>query len=289
MNYLLLVMLALMMFTMGLTLSTTDFAKVVQTPRAAIVGIFCQMMLLPAVGYLLCLIFSLSPAMTMGFMILCLSPGGVMSNYISYLARGDGALSISLTVISSLISVFSLPLMINWVQYSVGIDSTSMSLPVMQTIVFLASMTLIPVALGMLVRRFSSTLADKISSPLSALCSSLLLVYIVYVWSSRGEDIAISFAAVGPPVIALMIAISLLSFTIAKLAALPEHKVFTIVIEAGLQNSAMAFTITSVLLNDLSLGIPNMFYSMAMFVPALILVALGRRRALRRPQTLVHT
>jgi len=281
MNYLLLAMLALMLLTMGLKLSKTDFARVVQTPKAVVIGIFCQMILLPAVGYILCLLFSLSPAMTMGFMILCLSPGGVMSNYISYLARGDGALSISLTITSSLISVLSLPLMINWVQYSVGIDSTTMSLPLGQTIGFLASITLIPVSLGMLVRRMSTTLAEKISSPLSALCSTLLLIYILYIWSTRSEDIAISFAAVGPPVITLIVAISLLSFTCAKLAGLPEHRVFTIVIEGSLQNSAMAFTITSVLLNDLSLGIPNMFYSMAMFVPAFILIALGRRRELK--------
>jgi len=278
MNYLLLTMLALMMFNMGLTLSAADFAGVVKTPRAAIVGIFCQMMLLPAVGYLLCLIFSLSPAMTMGFMILCLCPGGVMSNYISYLARGDGALSISLTIASSLLSVVSLPLIINWVQYSVGIDATTLSLPVKQTITFLATMTLIPVSCGMLLRRLSSALADKISSPLSTICSLLLLVYILYAWSSRGDDIAASFAAVGPAVIALMITISLLSFSCAKLAGLSEHRVITVVIEASLQNSAMAFTITSVLLNDESLGIPNIFYSMAMLVPAFILVVLGRVR-----------
>lgn len=278
MNYLLLTMLALMMLTMGLTLSTGDFARVLQSPKAAIVGIFCQMMLLPAVGYALTLVFSLSPAMTMGFMILCLCPGGVLSNYISFLARGDGALSISLTVMSSLISIVSLPLLINWVQYSVGIDAAQMSLPVMQTIGFLASMTLLPVSAGMLIRHFSSDFADKVSSPLSGLCSAMLLIYIVYAWSTRGEDIAISFAAVGSAVIALMIAISLLSFASAKLAGLSEHRVFTVVIEASLQNSAMAFTITAVLLNDESLGIPNMFYSMAMFVPAFILVALGRRR-----------
>ncbi len=278
MNYLLLTMLALMMFTMGLTLSTSDFSALVKSPKAAFVGIFCQMMLLPSVGYVLTLVFSLSPTMTMGFMVLCLCPGGVMSNYISYLARGDGALSISLTVMSSLISIVSLPLVLNWVQYSVGIDATEMSLPIKQTIGFLASITLLPVSLGMLVRHFANNAADKISSPLSAICSVMLLIYILYAWSSRSEDIATSFAAVGSAVIALMFAISLLSFGCAKLAGLSQHRVFTVVIEASLQNSAMAFTITAVLLNDESLGIPNIFYSMAMFIPAFILVALGRRR-----------
>jgi len=271
-------MLALMMFTMGLALAIKDFAAVVQAPKAAIVGIFCQMMLLPAVGYALSVIFALSPAMTMGFMIVCLSPGGVMSNYVSYLARGDSALSISLTVLSSLITVFSLPILINWVQQSVGIDATSMSLPVKQTMVFLASITLIPVTLGMLVRRFFGSIADKLSSPLSALCSALLAIYIVYIWASKADDIAVSFAAVGPPVIALMFTISILSFACAKLANIAEHRVFTIVIEASLQNSAMAFTITSVLLQDVSLGIPNLFYSIAMFVPAFILIMLGRSK-----------
>jgi bile acid:Na+ symporter, BASS family len=270
-------MLALMMLTMGLTLTTNDFVRVFKVPTAALTGAFCQLLLLPAIGWLVIVLFKLEGDMALGLMLICLCPGGVLSNYVSFAARGDVALSVSLTVLSSFITVFSVPILLRIAQSALGANETEVTLPVWDTMQFMASITVIPVALGMLVNSRFVELAQRIAPKLSTICSVMLGIYIVYVWSNNAGNIAQGAAQIGAAVSVLILLSSLLAAGIALVVKLSPQRVITLVIETGLQNSALAFTLAVVILKNESLAIPNVFYSVAMFAPALLMVWLGRR------------
>ncbi len=275
----LLVMLALMMFTMGLSLTFADFSWVMRFPTAALLGCFCQLLLLPAIGWVIVLWSDLPPVMALGLMLICLCPGGVLSNYISFMARGDVALSVSLTVISSFITVFSVPVMLRLVQSGLGATETEVQLPVLDTMQFMAFVTVIPVGLGMLVHARSAALATKLAPWMSRISSLMLFGYILYSMSSNSANIVDAMTQTGGAVVALLLLSALISGALALAFRLSEQRVITLVIETGLQNSALAFTLAIVMLKNEALIIPNLFYSAAMFVPAFAMVALGRWRA----------
>lgn len=275
----LLVLLALMMFTMDLSLTTADFARVLKVPTAAVLGALCQLVVLPACGWLIIGLFDLRAEMALGLMLICLCPGGVLSNYISFLARADVALSVSLTVISSFVTVFSMPILLNLVQSALGDSATEIQLPILDTMQFMASITVIPVALGMLSNHHFQAVSQRLAPKLSTACSVMLGVYILYVWSSNSDNIVEGFRQVGGAVSVLLLLTSAIVGAAAALARLGSQRIITLVIETGLQNSALAFTLAVVLLKNELLAVPNVFYSVAMFVPALIMVAVGRKLA----------
>ncbi len=277
----LLVMLGLMMFTMGLSLTSADFARVLKVPTAAVLGTVCQLVVLPACGWLIIGLFDLRAEMALGLMLICLCPGGVLSNYISYLARADVALSVSLTVLSSFVTVFSVPILLNLAQSALGDSSTEIQLPILDTMQFMASITVIPVTLGMLSNHYLHELSQRSAPRLSTACSVMLGIYILYVWSNNSDNIVEGFRQVGGAVSVLLLLTSAIAGAAAALARLGSQRIITLVIETGLQNSALAFTLAVVLLKNELLAVPNVFYSVAMFVPAFIMVAVGRHLAAR--------
>ena len=272
------VLMALMMFTMGLSLIKQDLLRIVEAPKPIIVGLLCQLTLLPVIGFFVATAFQLEHHLLLGFMILCACPGGIMSNYISFTAKGDMALSISLTLVSSIICVFSIPIIINLTQAAIGGTPDDIKLPLVDTMSTIAWLTLAPITAGMVVKHRFPQLGKKLCERLTAVCSLLLISYVLYLWYLQYEAITASFSTIGLPVLLLIFATSSIAWAIGLLSRLGYSQRVTLVIETSIQNSALAFTVSVVIMNAPQYSIPTVFYTVAMFIPALILIVVGRRK-----------
>ncbi len=277
MSNLLPALMSLMMFTMGLTIAKADFLRILAMPKIIVVGLLCQLIMLPILGLVIAMGFSMSPELSMGFLATCVCPGGVLSNYVAYKAKGNVALSISLTLLSSIVTVFSIPLLLNYAQDLLGISKTVISLPLLATMFAIAKITLLPIALGMFVNYKFSSVVDKLSRVLSSFCSLMLVVYILYLWFLQKSAIVAAASEVGLPVLVLVVCAALIVYLLCKAMKIGGQDKTTLIIETSIQNSALAFTVTAVLMNNPVFAIPTVFYSVAMFIPALILIFTGRR------------
>ena len=276
MSILLPALMSLMMFTMGLTISKVDFLRILAMPKVVFLGLACQLLMLPALGLVVVSLFSMSPELSLGFLVICACPGGVLSNYVAFKAHGNVALSISLTLFSSIVTVFSIPLVVSFSQGFLGISETAISLPLLETMFTIAKITLLPIALGMLVRHKFSTVVGKLGRVLSSFCSIVLVVYILYLWFVQQDAIISAAGEVGLPIMVLVVSASSIVYLMSGFLNVSRRDRTTLVIETGIQNSALAFTVTAVLMNNLVYAIPTIFYSVAMFIPALILIFTGR-------------
>ncbi|MGB7488033.1 MAG: bile acid:sodium symporter family protein, partial [Phormidesmis sp.] len=171
--------LFIIMLGMGLGLTLSDFKRIATAPRSVLLGLFAQLVMLPLVGFLLASTFSLSPELAVGVMVLAACPGGPTSNMVTYLAGGNVALSITLTAISSLITVFTIPLVVNLsVRRFIG-ENISLQLPFGQTVVQIAVVTLIPVALGMMLHRWAPQFSAQVEKSVKWL-SLFFLALIIF-------------------------------------------------------------------------------------------------------------
>ena len=272
-------LLSLMMFTMGLSILKEDVQRVSSMPRIIIYGLSCQLMVLPVFGFLVASASGMTPELKVGFIAICACPGGVLSNYIAFKARGSVALSVSLTLFSSIITVFTIPFILNFAQIWVGVDRTSISLPLGQTMLTVAKMTVLPIALGVVVHYRFPTAAGRMIAFLSPFCSVSLASYILYLWFQQKSAIVAAAADVGLAVLALMALISTFVYLTSRLLKIHREYRTTLIIETTIQNSALAFTITAVLMNNAAYAVPTVFYSVAMFLPALLLIFIGRKTA----------
>lgn len=277
MTWLLPALLALMMFTMGLSTHLEDFRRVLSIPKLIAIGALCQLLLLPVLGYLIASSIPMSVEMKIGFMVICLCPGGILSNFVAYQAKGSVPLSVSLTVISSIVTVFSIPALLPVVQSLFGADSSTITLPFAQTLWTLAKMTIAPLALGLLLNHYWPAIAAqtrKVTNPVSSIG---LVCYILYLWFVQRGSILAAFQETGLAVLLLVCAAAACSFLLTRALNLDARYRRTIMIETCIQNSALAFTVTVVLMKAPAMSIPTVFYTVAMFMPALVLVVLGRR------------
>ncbi|WP_157976667.1 bile acid:sodium symporter family protein [Parahaliea mediterranea] len=277
MSVLLPLLLGLMMFTMGLTVTPNDLRRILVTPLPILLGLSCQLLLLPLLGFAIAQMFAMSPALQMGFIAICACPGGVLSNYIAFKARGTVALSVSLTLISSLVTVFTIPLILNIAQGMIGLDRTAIALPLVDTMLSVGRITVLPIAAGMLLRQHFPTVSLKLSQLLGRFCSLALVAYILYLWLSQREAILAAAQEVGAAVVVLVLLVSVLVYVVCRILRIDSQDRATLIIETSIQNSALAFTVTAVLMNNTLYAIPTVFYSVAMFLPAVVLIYLGRK------------
>lgn len=278
MSILLPILLALMMFTMGLAVSKQDFLRILRIPQLIAFGLLLQLLLLPAIGFVVLYLFALPAELALGFIAICACPGGVLSNYVAFKARGNVALSVSLTLFSSVITVFTIPVLMNLAQVCFDIEKSALNLPLLQTMLSIAKITLLPVALGMLLRAFREAVADSIAPYLNRFCSTALIGYIVYLWFQQREPIVAAAQEIGLAVGVLVSTVALLVVFLCNLLNIAAKERRTLVIETSIQNSALAFTVTAVLMQNPVYAIPTVFYSVAMFFPALVLIFLARRQ-----------
>lgn len=264
--------LAFMMFTMGTTLEIADFRRVAQFPKAFLLGGFLQLLSLPALAFVLATAFlksgSIEPAFAVGLIIIAACPGGVASNLMTHLSRGDTALSISLTAIISLISVLTIPLIVNLGLTHFLTDAEPVQLPLGHTVIGIFAITTIPVLLGMATNARAPEWCKRNEPLLTKLAGGLLLVLIIAGLFKDWQLLRDNFAVVGPLTLSLNLTTMLLAYGVSRLAKLNRPQSVAITFECGLQNGALAFFVSLTLLGSTQMMIPCGVYSLLMLLTA---------------------
>ncbi|MEO0537912.1 MAG: bile acid:sodium symporter family protein [Cyanobacteria bacterium P01_A01_bin.123] len=259
--------LFIIMLGMGLGLTLDDFKRILVEPKAVILGLIAQLVMLPIVGFLLASIFPLTPELAVGVMILAACPGGPTSNLVTYLARGNVALSITLTAISSLITVFTIPLVVNLSMQTFLGEGTALRLSFLTTVIQIAVITIIPVALGMVLHHYAPRFAATVETWVKWLSLFFLTLIIVGLLLKERANVATFFVQVGGVTFTLVVCTMALGYAIATLAKLDHRSATAITVEVGIQNGTLAIAIASAptFLNTPSMAIPAAIYSLLMF------------------------
>ncbi|EAZ90879.1 bile acid:sodium symporter family protein [Crocosphaera chwakensis] len=270
--------LFIIMMGMGLGLKIVDFQRILIEPKGVLFGLIAQLIILPIIGFVLAGMFSLTPELAVGVIILAACPGGATSNVISYLLRGNVALSITLTAISSLITIITIPLVINLGMQTFMATDTALQLPILKTILQIAIIIFIPIVLGMLVNHYHPKLAKKIEKIVKWLSLSFLGLIIFGLLVKGRADLLPNFLQVGGVTLSLNLVTMFLGYTMATIAKLDEKSTKTITVEVGIQNGTLAITIASVLLDSPTMAIPAGIYSLLMFLTSAGFALLMRNR-----------
>jgi len=268
----------LIMMGMGLSLKPNDFKRVLKYPKAVSVGLLNQLILLPVIGFTLANIMPLAPEYAVGVMLLVLCPGGTTSNMFSHLAKGDVALSVTMTAVASLITVFTIPVVLNLsLQHFMG-EGNEFQLPIMKTMVSLMTLTLVPIAIGMLVKAFAPNFADSTQvhvSRFGILFLTLLIVFLTYIQ----QDIVVSaFIAAGPVSLILNISTMALGYYSSRWFGLNAAQTTSVTIEVGLQNSTLSMFMALTLLANYKMSFTPAIYTLVMLFTAGVLVRFLRAK-----------
>lgn len=257
--------LFIIMMGMGLSLKLQDFAMVLTRPKAIVTGLIAQMILLPLLAYVIVLAFQLEPALGIGLIILALCPGGTTSNLYTYLAKGDVALSVSLTAVVSLIAPFTVPLLLLMFMKNLMGEGQAIELPLVKTILQLIVITIIPIGLGMLLNRFAPNFAHKAEKPVKIFSVVFLFIIIVGIVIKNKATMPGYFADIGLAALVLNLSCMVMGYLLAKGAQLNEAQSKAIGIEVGFQNGTTALLIALTLLGNSTMAAAPTVYSLIMF------------------------
>ena len=262
----------LIMMGMGLSLVTNDFKRVVKYPKAVAIGLTNQLIFLPLVGFALATSMSLEPEYAVGVMLLVLCPGGTTSNLFTYLAKGDVALSVTMTAIASVITVFTIPIVLSFsLVYFMGAGS-EFQLPVVKTMISLIALTILPVSIGMLIKRYAPNAADKTQvmvSRFGVIFLSFLVLFLSYV---QKDIIVEALIATGPVALILNVSTMALGYYTSKWFGLNPAQRRSITMEVGLQNSTLSMFMALTLLANYKMSMTPAIYTLIMFLTAGIMV-----------------
>ena len=283
--FIVLPILTLLMFDLGLTLLPRDFVFIVRKPRAALVGLFGQLIMLPLIAYAIASLFSLPPIFFIGVMLIACCPGGSSSNIFSKLAKGDVALSVSLTALSSIITLVTVPAIMQWVTVYVG-ASQGIQLPVVNLLMQNVFTMLAPIVLGILCRKYYSNVAMKIDRVLSKIAFPALMLLAGIFFVQHYDTITTHFSVLGMCVGLLLLTAVALSGVGSRCMRLNNKERRTIVIEVGMQNAAQAIAVASspFVFNDGRIAIPAIIYALLMNVVLLTYVSIIKVRAKGKEQ-----
>lgn len=259
--------LAIIMLGMGMTLVPNDFKRIFKFPKAILIGLTNQLILLPIVGFSLAILFDLNPIMAVGLMILASCPGGPTSNLITQVCRGNIALSVTLTALASFISILIIPFILSYSLKYFGSDTgASIELPIVDTILQIMVITVIPILLGMFIRKWKPEFAISMEKTMRIASTVLfILVFLAIVIASKDKIIS-GMKAAGVVTLLLNVITMSLGYLTAKLFKLNKQSAISITIESGIQNGTLALVIAASVLNNPEMGIPIGAYSIWMFV-----------------------
>ncbi len=269
--------LAFIMFSLGLGLTGTDFTRVAKQPKDFIVGIICQIILLPVVAIILVKFWSISPELAVGVMIIASAPGGVTSNILTSFARGDVALSISLTAIISLLSVVTVPFILITSLGLLGLENISKDISLMRMAISMFLIVAVPTLIGMLFRKFVSNTAIKFESIAKRISIILFVIVLLGAILAEKNNIVSYFADAGLITLALNVIMMVLAFYVAQLLGTSNSQKKCISIECGLQNGTLAIFVGTTLFGGGAYIVPAATYSLIMFVTSLIFVFFIRK------------
>ena len=268
--------LIIIMFGMGLSLTLTDFKKVVVYPKAMIIGLTSQIIILPILGYLIVTGLDLSPTTAIGIMLLAACPGGPTSNLLTHLAKGDLALSVSLTAVASLLSIITIPFIVQYSLAEFSSQSQDVSVDALTMIVQLLIIVLIPVSIGMWVKAKFPAFAEKMDRPVK-IASAIIFILVIIGVTYSIKDVFMSYLnEAGLPAIILNISTMTVGFLLAVLFKLNRPQAISISIESGIQNGTLAITLATIALNNAEFAIVPAIYGLLMFVSAAIVISLRK-------------
>jgi len=270
-NLVLNVVLGLIMFGLGLSLSPADFRHLFNQPKALAIGLFSQMALLPVIAFVIAKFAPVSPELQVGIMILSVCPGGITSNLVSYFVKGNVALAISLTVCNAFLSLFTIPTLVNLFLEYFMTDGQVIVLPFWQTMFEIFAITILPATIGVMLNFRFSHLAGKTEKYLNSVLPVLLLLVFLFKFLAGSENggTAMSWEDIWkltPWVIGLNVLSMLLGFFAGKVFNLSFKNRITISVEVGLHNTALALLIAGEKLNNHAMEKPALVYAMYSFV-----------------------
>lgn len=269
--------LAFIMFTLGLGLTLADFARIVKQPRALVIGVICHFLLLPLACFILIKLFGFTGAFAVGFMILAACPTGTTSNLLTYMARGDVALALSFTAVASVLTIVTLPLIVSWSLAHFAGSARAVSMPVGQMMGQVFLLLGLPVAIGMAMRRLNERLALRLE-PAFAKAATVLFIGIVLAAVARNWPLVRdNFWALAPFCLVLNISMLFAGLGVARAASLSPRQSVTLGIETSVQNATLALVIASSVLKDDAMAVPGGLYGILMYVGG-VAFALGLRR-----------
>ena len=269
--------LAFIMFALGLGLTGADFLRVAKQPKDFFVGAISQIILLPVIAFILVKIWPISPELAIGVMIIAAAPGGVTSNILTSFARGDVALSISLTAIISLLCVVTVPFIIVSSLGLLGLDNITQNISLTSMAIRMFLIVTVPVIIGMIFRKFTSNAATKFE-PIAKKISMVLFIIVLFGAILAEKDNIVSyFAEAGLITLVLNVVMMVLAFYVAQLLGTGSAQKKCISIECGLQNGTLAIFVGTTLFGGGAYVIPAATYSLIMFVTSLIFIYFVRK------------
>lgn len=257
--------LFIIMFGMGLSLKIVHFQKVFQSPKAIVIGLIGQLLLLPCLAFFIAIALQLPPEIAVGLMIIALAPGGATSNLFTYLSKGDTSLSISLTAVVSLITPFTLPIIVALsMGYFMG-NTSAFNLPILTTIMQLLVITLLPVMLGMFILFRWKKMAQILEEKLKWFSIVFLLLIIALIVFKNINQMGDFFAKAGLATLLLNGIMLVFGYKMAQWARLSHPQAISIGFEVGIQNGTLALVVAGTLIGNEAMMIPAVTYSLLMF------------------------
>lgn len=261
--------LIFIMLTLGLGLELSDFTNLVRKPRSFFVGLTNQILLLPLVTYIIILVFGITKEAAVGMMILACCPGGVTSNIITKLAKGDTALSISYTAFNSILAIVTLPLIVGFSMKSfMGLEAPDINILSLGLTMFF--ITAVPVGIGLLIREKNKYYADKLEPKASKISTILFAIIILGALLSEWETFINNFVLLGPAIVLLILTMLIIAYKSSKLFKMSDKQSITVAIESAMQNGTVGITVGNLIINPESglsiLSIPSGVYSILMYL-----------------------
>jgi BASS family bile acid:Na+ symporter len=268
--------LAIIMFGLGLGLTTSDFIRVVKVPRDFIIGFLSQVILLPIIAFGLILIFPMPVEMAMGVMIIAAAPGGVTSNVLTKFANGDVALSVSLTAVVSLLAIFIVPLIIFNSANFLGVEITK-EIAMINIAIKMFFVVTVPVIFGMIVRSIMTGFIVSKTLIIQRLSIILFLIIFISIWVEEWDRIVSFIARAGLVAGILNLTMIFVGYYVAKMftSGVPQRKCISL--ECGLQNGTLAVFVTTQLFDEMVFMVPTAAYALIMFVTSIFFVLIVRK------------
>jgi BASS family bile acid:Na+ symporter len=272
--------LAFIMYSVGLELTLADFKRVAVQPKDFLIGAVSQMFFLPLVAFALLSFWRIDPALAVGVMIIATCPGGVTSNLMTYLARGDTALSVSLTAVISLLSVVSLPLIVSFSILHFMDAATAPELSIGRIIFGVFAITTVPVIIGMVTNRYAPNFAEGFERIARIVATVLFIVIVAGAIYAERQNLVEYFIQAGPVTLSLNLVMMGLALALSKVGQLGESQQTAITLECGLQNGTLAIFVALTLIGSREMMVPGAIYSLLMFPTAVayVLYVVQRRR-----------
>jgi len=270
------IVLALIMLGLGLGLSIKDFTRILRTPRDFFVGIFSQLIILPIVALIIALTLDLPSSIAIGLMIIAAAPGGVTSNVLTKFANGDVALSISLTAVTSLICIFSVPIIVISSADILGV-SISEEISIIGIALKMALVVTVPVIIGMIIRGFAENFISNKISLINKITGWLFIIVFIAIWIEEKDNIFTYLAQAGLAVLILNVVMMTLSYFIAKkfVSGIAQQK--CIALECGLQNGTLAVFVATLIFDDVAYMIPTGAYALLMYITGFIFIYIFKK------------